>query len=82
MAFLIFIGILSVIAVLGYAITPDSTPYANEQILEIRLQKPMAKVKMVSVKKKSRCTALSFYPQNAFRTTQRLHSRSNKQLYY
>ena len=51
MAFLIFIGILSVIAVLGYAITPDSTPYANEQILEIRLQKPMAKVKMVSVKK-------------------------------
>lgn len=51
MTFLVFIGILSVIAVLGYAITPDSTPYANEQILEIRLLKPMSKVKMVPVKK-------------------------------
>ncbi len=36
----IFIGIVFLLAVLGYAITPDSTPYANTQILEIATQKP------------------------------------------
>jgi oligopeptide transport system permease protein len=37
---LAFLSLMILLAVLAYLITPDSTPYANEQILEIRLQKP------------------------------------------
>ena len=51
MFLLAFLLIVTIMAVLGYAITPDSTPYSNEQILEIRLQKPMTKVLIASVKK-------------------------------
>lgn len=51
MLLLVFLGLLTLIAILGYAITPDSTPYANEQILEIRLQKPMTKINFIGIKK-------------------------------
>ncbi|MDR1006606.1 MAG: ABC transporter permease [Bacteroidales bacterium] len=40
MASLGIIFVFSLIAVLGYLITPDQTPYANEQHLEIAVQKP------------------------------------------
>ena len=43
------IVIFTLIAVLGYAITPDSTPYANEQHLEIAIKKPGFKVQMLKV---------------------------------
>ena len=46
-----FLIIITIIASLGYLITPDSTPYANEQILEIRLMKPMSKVSFLEIKK-------------------------------
>lgn len=46
---LIIISIL--IALLGYMITPDSTPFANEQILEIATQKPGFKVQVLKVRK-------------------------------
>ncbi|MDD4384446.1 MAG: ABC transporter permease [Bacteroidales bacterium] len=36
----IFIGVITLIAVLGYIITPDDTPWANNQHLEIATQKP------------------------------------------
>ena len=52
MFLLCFLVIITIIASLGYLITPDSTPYANEQILEIRLMKPMSKVSFLEVKKK------------------------------
>ena len=48
---LCFLGFVTLIAILGYLITPDSTPYANEQILEIRLQKPYSKVTFLSIRK-------------------------------
>jgi peptide/nickel transport system permease protein len=51
MFLLCFLGIVSLIATLGYLITPDGTPYANEQILEIRLQKPFSKVTFLSIRK-------------------------------
>jgi peptide/nickel transport system permease protein len=47
--FLIFFSIL--IAVLGYLISPDKTPYANEQILEIATQKPGFHVQVLRVRK-------------------------------
>lgn len=39
-ASLIFIGLNVLVALLGYLITPDSTPYANTQLPEIAAQKP------------------------------------------
>jgi len=37
---LIFIGVVFIIALLGYLITPDPTPFANDQTLELGLKKP------------------------------------------
>ena len=47
---LIFILIVVCIAILGYLITPDSTPYCNQQQLEIALQKPGFKVQLLNLK--------------------------------
>ncbi len=40
-----------IIALLGYLITPDATPFANTHILEIGTQKPGFKVNMLKVRK-------------------------------
>ena len=45
-----YILLMVVIAVLGYLITPDSTPYCNHQQLEIALQKPGFSVQLLQVK--------------------------------
>ncbi|MBE0646729.1 MAG: ABC transporter permease [Bacteroidales bacterium] len=37
---LIFIGVVLLIALLGYLITPDPTPFVNDQCLEMGLKKP------------------------------------------
>jgi peptide/nickel transport system permease protein len=42
---------VTLIAVLGYLLTPDNTPYANKQILEVHLLKPMSKVTFLQVTK-------------------------------
>ncbi len=48
----LYVIIFSVIvAVAGYLITPDQTPFANRQILEIGMQKPGFSVKMLKVRK-------------------------------
>jgi len=47
---LIFIGLSVLVAILGYLITPDSTPYANDQYLELGLKKPGFTVWMLPVK--------------------------------
>lgn len=44
-----FIVLVLFIAILGYLITPDSTPYCNDQHLEIALQKPGFKVQILQV---------------------------------
>jgi ABC-type dipeptide/oligopeptide/nickel transport system permease subunit len=49
---LIFICITVIITCLGYLITPDSTPYANDQCLELGTKKPGYSVIMLLVKKK------------------------------
>ena len=48
---LIFICITVIITCLGYLITPDSTPYANDQCLELGTKKPGFSVLMLLVKK-------------------------------
>lgn len=50
-ASLIVIVFSILIAILGYLITPDQTPYANTQTLEISTQKPCFKAKMLKVRK-------------------------------
>ncbi|MBO4282238.1 MAG: ABC transporter permease [Bacteroidales bacterium] len=51
MGCLFFLCFLVLLALLGYLITPDHTPYCNEQLLEVRLLKPGTKVQMLSVHK-------------------------------
>ena len=51
MFLLCFLSMVALAAMLGYVITPDSTPYANEQTLEIRLLKPMSKVSFLEIEK-------------------------------
>lgn len=46
-------GITLLTAILGYLITPDSTPFANEQHLEIAGQKPGFSVTMLRLPKES-----------------------------
>jgi peptide/nickel transport system permease protein len=46
-----FLLILFLISVLGYLITPDQSPYSNDQCLEISAKKPGFKVKMLKVRK-------------------------------
>jgi len=47
---LLFIILVALIAILGYLITPDSSPMANSQHLELAKQKPGFSVMMLSVK--------------------------------
>ncbi|HQI70992.1 MAG TPA: hypothetical protein PLT47_09595, partial [Bacteroidales bacterium] len=49
MCSVIFIILLAFIAILGYLITPDSTPYANQQYLELTTKKPGFTVTMLKV---------------------------------
>ncbi|MEI6853012.1 MAG: ABC transporter permease [Bacteroidota bacterium] len=48
---LAFILLLVLIAILGYTITPDSTPYANRQYLELNTKKPGFTITMLKVPK-------------------------------
>ena len=52
MASLIFISSLMLLSILGYLVTPDHTPYCNDQILEIRLLKPGSGMDFLTIKKK------------------------------
>lgn len=47
----LFIAIVALIAILGYLVTPDSTPFANNQHVELAACKPGFKVKMMLVRK-------------------------------
>jgi len=46
-----YIALITLISTLGYLITPDSTPFANNQILEIATQKPGSKLSFLLVRK-------------------------------
>ena len=46
---LIFILLLMIIGILGYLITPDQTPFANNQILQISKEKPGTTFKFLIV---------------------------------
>ena len=51
MASLLVILLFTLVAMLGYTITPDSTPYCNQQYLELAVQKPMSQARFLHVMK-------------------------------
>lgn len=46
---MVFIGLLVLVAILGYLVTPDQSPFANQQQLEIAAKKPGFRVTMLKV---------------------------------
>ena len=58
---LVFIGLTALIAILGYLITPDSTPFANEQCLELGTKKPGYSVLILLVKKNQEPVRSNFF---------------------
>ena len=49
MAGLTVIALFALVALLGYAITPDSTPYCNQQYLELATLKPGSKATFLCI---------------------------------
>lgn len=47
--FLFILTILIIIAIAGYLITPDPTPFANRQVLELAMQKPGFSVQCIRI---------------------------------
>jgi len=54
MGSLLLICVVALIAILGYSITPDSTPFANDQFIELGVQKPGFSVWMIHVAKRQK----------------------------
>lgn len=55
-----FISVLVLVSLLGYLITPDATPKANEIHLEIALQKPVFSVAMMQMESTTETSNYSF----------------------
>jgi peptide/nickel transport system permease protein len=62
----IIIGICLMVAVLGYVITPDATPDANNQLLEISKKPPGFNVKMLLVRKNEPKHNVNFFSKMFF----------------
>lgn len=58
---LILIAICIVISILGYSVTPDSTPNADKQCLEIALAPPLSKVNFVRQQKSIQTSKVNFF---------------------
>ena len=58
---LVFIALLVLLSILGYLITPDATPKANDIHLEIALQKPGFSVDMLGVSEKRNRESISLF---------------------
>jgi len=65
-AALIFIGLCALLATLGYLIIPDSTPYANQQHLEMATRNPGLKVVMVLMRKADQVKEHDFFGRMLF----------------
>jgi len=65
-AALLFIGLCALLATLGYLIVPDSTPYVNQQHLELATRKPGLKVTMILLRKTELVAKRSFIEKMLF----------------
>jgi peptide/nickel transport system permease protein len=66
---LIVIAIACLISVLGYLITPDSSPFANDQKPELHIKQPGFKAKLLKVKKNEEIEHQSFVSDMIFGKT-------------
>ncbi len=62
----IFIIITVVIAILGYLITPDNTPYCNQQFLELGTLKPGTTITLLKSSKKEPVERVSLWQRMLF----------------
>lgn len=63
---LIVIGLCMVVAILGYAITPDATPDANDQLLELSKKPPGFEVKILQTRKNDASHHINFFSKMLF----------------
>ncbi|MCC6180273.1 MAG: ABC transporter permease [Bacteroidia bacterium] len=63
---LILVGLATFISILGYLITPDSTPYANDQKPELLIKKPGFETKILQVKKNDRFQHVNWFQNMLF----------------
>ena len=63
---LIVIGLFMVVAILGYVITPDSTPDANDQLLELSKQGPGFKMQLLQKRKNEVAHQPNFFSKMIF----------------
>jgi peptide/nickel transport system permease protein len=63
---LIVIGLCLLMAVLGYALTPDSTPDANNQLLELSKKPPGFQVQMLQYRKNEPSYHVNFFYKMLF----------------
>ena len=63
---LAYIGLVIIVAVLGYLITPDPTPFCNHQQLEIALQKPGFTVQLLELKPEQDVPHVNFLKKMLF----------------
>lgn len=63
---IVFILFLILVAILGYVITPDPTPYANQQYLELTTKKPGFKVRMLKICKNEPIEKTGFFKKMLF----------------
>ncbi len=56
-----FIIIVFIITILGYLVTPDTTPFANEQFLELTTKKPGFSVEMLKVRKNEKAVQSNIF---------------------
>jgi len=58
---MVIIVLAVLVAILGYAITPDATPNANDQVNEVNLKPPGFRVQMLKVRKNRDILQRSFF---------------------
>lgn len=63
---LLLIMTASLLAILGYLITPDSTPQANDMLVQLSLKKPGTSFTMLRIKKQDQPVAVSFLQKMLF----------------
>jgi len=61
LAGLITIGLSVLVALLGFLITPDSTPDANDQLLELSIKPPGFKVQILKMRKNENVEHVNFF---------------------
>lgn len=63
---LFLIVFATIISILGYTITPDSTPFANDQKPELHIKKPGFKVEMLQVLKNEKAHSKNWFNKMVF----------------